>query len=125
MRPRLELIDGHALAYRMFFALPLEQRQGIDKRRSPHFRGWEQLGSELTNNEIDYREQLDIGVEAEQMGLLGYGSSLIYTNSTNTVPMITTKKHRAEMNMIMPPRAAIPSAQCQRSRMLPSWKFSA
>ena len=51
-------------ASRAFFALPLEQRQAIDKRHSPHFRGWEQLGSELTNNEIDYREQLDIGVEA-------------------------------------------------------------
>ena len=51
-------------ASRAFFALPLERRQAIDKRYSPHFRGWEQLGSELTNNEIDYREQLDIGVEA-------------------------------------------------------------
>ena len=24
MQPRLELIDGHALAYRMFYALPLD-----------------------------------------------------------------------------------------------------
>ncbi|MEW6746596.1 MAG: carboxyl transferase domain-containing protein [Planctomycetota bacterium] len=31
----------------------------------------------------------DIGPEAEKHGLLGYGSSLIYTNSTNTVPMVT------------------------------------
>jgi 3-methylcrotonyl-CoA carboxylase beta subunit len=31
----------------------------------------------------------DIGAEAEKEGLLGYGSSLIYTNSTNSVPMIT------------------------------------
>ena len=31
----------------------------------------------------------DIGPEAEREGLLGYGSNLIYTNSTNTVPMIT------------------------------------
>ena len=31
----------------------------------------------------------DIGPEAEKEGLLGYGSNLIYTNSTNTVPMIT------------------------------------
>ena len=51
-------------ALRAFFALPLAQRQAIDKCHSPHFRGWEQLGSELTNNQIDYREQLDIGVEA-------------------------------------------------------------
>jgi acetyl-CoA carboxylase carboxyltransferase component len=31
----------------------------------------------------------DIGVEAEKQGLLGYGSNLIYTNSTNDVPMFT------------------------------------
>lgn len=48
---------------RAFFALPLAERQAIDKHRSAQFRGWEQLGSELTNNEVDYREQIDIGVE--------------------------------------------------------------
>jgi len=49
---------------RDFFALPIEYKQAIDKSHSPQFRGWEQLGSELTNNQIDYREQIDIGVEA-------------------------------------------------------------
>lgn len=37
----------------------------------------------------------DIGVEAERLGLLGYGSSLIYTNSTNTVPMFTVLMRKA------------------------------
>ncbi|MDQ7008038.1 MAG: carboxyl transferase domain-containing protein [Acidobacteriota bacterium] len=37
----------------------------------------------------------DIGVEAEKRGLLGYGSSLIYTNSTNTVPMATVLLRKA------------------------------
>jgi acetyl-CoA carboxylase carboxyltransferase component len=37
----------------------------------------------------------DIGVEAEKQGLLGYGSNLIYTNSTNTVPMITVLLRKA------------------------------
>lgn len=37
----------------------------------------------------------DIGVEAEAQGLLGYGSSLIYTNSTNTTPMITVLLRKA------------------------------
>jgi acetyl-CoA carboxylase carboxyltransferase component len=37
----------------------------------------------------------DIGLEAEKQGLLGYGSSLIYTNSTNTVPMITVLLRKA------------------------------
>ena len=37
----------------------------------------------------------DIGVEAEAQGLLGYGSSLIYTNSTNTTPMFTVLLRKA------------------------------
>jgi acetyl-CoA carboxylase carboxyltransferase component len=37
----------------------------------------------------------DIGVEAERHGLLGYGSDLIYTNSTNTVPMFTVLLRKA------------------------------
>ena len=31
----------------------------------PHFRGWEPVGSELTNNKPDYREQYDFGVDRE------------------------------------------------------------
>jgi acetyl-CoA carboxylase carboxyltransferase component len=37
----------------------------------------------------------DIGREAEAQGLLGYGSSLIYTNSTNTTPMFTVLLRKA------------------------------
>jgi acetyl-CoA carboxylase carboxyltransferase component len=37
----------------------------------------------------------DIGHEAERQGLLGYGSSLIYTNSTNDVPMFTVLLRKA------------------------------
>ncbi len=37
----------------------------------------------------------DIGPEAEKQGLLGYGSSLIYTNSTNSVPMLTVLLRKA------------------------------
>ena len=37
----------------------------------------------------------DIGAEAEKEGLLGYGSNLIYTNSTNSVPMITVLLRKA------------------------------
>jgi acetyl-CoA carboxylase carboxyltransferase component len=37
----------------------------------------------------------DIGVEAERLGLLGYGSSLIYTNSTNSTPMFTVLLRKA------------------------------
>ncbi len=37
----------------------------------------------------------DIGKEAEAQGLLAYGSSLIYTNSTNTTPMFTVLLRKA------------------------------
>ena len=37
----------------------------------------------------------DIGIEAEKHGLLAYGSNLLYTNSTNTVPMITVLLRKA------------------------------
>ena len=46
-----------------FFALPEDIKKAIDKSSSPQFRGWEKLGSELTNNQVDYREQIDIGVD--------------------------------------------------------------
>ena len=63
------IADAVSRAYldmaRGLFALPLEVRRAIDKQHSAQFRGWEQLGSELTNNEVDYREQIDIGVERE------------------------------------------------------------
>jgi acetyl-CoA carboxylase carboxyltransferase component len=37
----------------------------------------------------------DIGAEAEREGLLGYGSNLIYTNSTNQTPMFTVLLRKA------------------------------
>lgn len=37
----------------------------------------------------------DIGQEAERLGLLAYGSNLIYTNSTNTTPMFTVLLRKA------------------------------
>lgn len=37
----------------------------------------------------------DIGAEAEKEGLLGYGSNLIYTNSTNSTPMISILLRKA------------------------------
>ena len=55
--------DDYMRMLRAFFALPLSAREALDKHHSPQFRGWESLGSELTNNRVDYREQLDVGVE--------------------------------------------------------------
>jgi len=52
-------------ALKAFFALPTAAKAAIDKCHSPQFRGWEGLGSELTNNLTDDREQIDIGVDRE------------------------------------------------------------
>jgi isopenicillin N synthase-like dioxygenase len=46
-----------------FFALPEQVKAGIDKVASPHFRGWERVGAELTDNRPDIREQLDLATE--------------------------------------------------------------
>jgi len=46
-----------------FFALPTSDKALIDKRNSPHFRGWEPVGSEYTNNRVDVREQIDLWTE--------------------------------------------------------------
>jgi isopenicillin N synthase-like dioxygenase len=46
-----------------FFDLPDIDKRSIDKLKSPHFRGWEAVGAELTNNRPDQREQIDIAVE--------------------------------------------------------------
>lgn len=59
--------EAYLAVLKAFFELPLAQRRALDKRHSPQFRGWEQLGSELTNNARDMREQIDIGVEAEAL----------------------------------------------------------
>ena len=43
-----------------FFALPEADKRSIDKRNSRHFRGWEPVGAEYTNNRPDIREQIDL-----------------------------------------------------------------
>ncbi len=50
---------------RAFFALPAPAKAQIDKLNSPWFRGWEQVGSELTDNNVDHREQIDVWTELE------------------------------------------------------------
>lgn len=48
---------------RRFFELSETTKATIDKRHSRHFRGWERVGAELTDNRTDYREQLDVSAE--------------------------------------------------------------
>jgi len=56
-------VERYFAALRAFFELPESTKAMIDKRRSRHFRGWERVGAELTNNRPDHREQLDVSTE--------------------------------------------------------------
>jgi isopenicillin N synthase-like dioxygenase len=64
-----EFVDRYFAMLEAFFALPEEVKATIDKSLSPHFRGWERVGAELTNNRTDFREQLDISTENPAYGL--------------------------------------------------------
>ncbi|MFI9273200.1 isopenicillin N synthase family dioxygenase [Kitasatospora sp. NPDC052896] len=48
---------------RRFFALPEPQRAALSILNSPHFRGYSEVGRELTQGVPDQRRQLDIGPE--------------------------------------------------------------
>jgi isopenicillin N synthase-like dioxygenase len=61
-------LDRYFALLDAFFALPEATKATIDKRNSPHFRGWERVGAELTDNRPDYREQLDVSVEHPPYG---------------------------------------------------------
>ena len=48
---------------RRFFELPVEDKLAIENVNSPQFRGYTRVGGELTHGDVDWREQIDIGVE--------------------------------------------------------------
>ena len=58
-------IDRFMDLLKQFFALPVETKALMEKTNSRYFRGWERVGSELTDNRIDYREQIDLSSEHE------------------------------------------------------------
>lgn len=58
-----EFIDDYFAMLEAFFALPMDTKLLIDKKLSRHFRGWEAVGAELTDNRVDHREQLDLSTE--------------------------------------------------------------
>lgn len=58
-----DFIERHVEHQRRFFALPESTKTTIDKALSPHFRGWERVGAELTGGLPDLREQLDLSTE--------------------------------------------------------------
>ncbi len=62
-------IERHIEFQRRFFELPEDCKAAIDKVHSPHFRGWERVGAELTGGRPDLREQLDLATEHPVRGL--------------------------------------------------------
>ncbi|WP_067701806.1 isopenicillin N synthase family oxygenase [Erwinia sp. ErVv1] len=54
---------------RRFFALPDEEKERVAMIHSPHFRGYNRAGSEITRSQPDWREQFDIGAEREALPL--------------------------------------------------------
>lgn len=58
------LIDDVEDIVHAAFALPDSEKAKIDKRLSPHFRGWERAGLERTQGRPDSREQIDTWSDA-------------------------------------------------------------
>lgn len=58
-----ELVDAMLDTSRRFFDLPEEQKLAVENIHSPQFRGYTRMGAELTDRAVDWREQIDIGVE--------------------------------------------------------------
>lgn len=58
-----DLIDEVVDVSRRFFELPTEDKLAIENINSPQFRGYTRVGGELTHGDVDWREQIDIGVE--------------------------------------------------------------
>lgn len=48
-----------------FFALPQSDKDAVAMVNSPHFRGYNRLGGELTNGRVDRREQIDIAPDRD------------------------------------------------------------
>jgi len=64
-----DFIERHLHQQRRFFDLDEHDKARIDKALSPHFRGWERVGAELTGGRPDLREQLDLSSEHPVRGL--------------------------------------------------------
>ena len=57
------LTDNILSVSRRFFALDEADKLEIANTESPQFRGYTRVGKELTNGNVDWREQIDIGPE--------------------------------------------------------------
>lgn len=62
-----ELLNAVQRVARDFFALPEQEKLSVQMANSPHFRGYNLAGVEITRSQPDFREQFDIGAEREAL----------------------------------------------------------
>lgn len=62
-----QLSDAVQQVSRQFFALPQADKDAVAMANSPHFRGYNLAGVEITRSQPDFREQFDIGAEREAL----------------------------------------------------------
>jgi len=60
-----KLVDDVLDVSRRFFDLPEADKLALENVHSPQFRGYTRVGGELTANQVDWREQIDIGPERD------------------------------------------------------------
>lgn len=58
-----DLISRVTTLGKQLFDLPKTEKQRIDMANSPHFLGYSRLGDEITKNQTDWREQMDLATE--------------------------------------------------------------
>jgi len=62
-----DLLNAVQRVSRDFFALPEQDKLSVRMANSPHFRGYNLAGVEITRSQPDFREQFDIGAEREAL----------------------------------------------------------
>lgn len=60
-----EVTNGAMRVIQDYFALPVGEKRKMHIQNSRHFRGFKLMGEELTNNQVDHREQLQFAPEQD------------------------------------------------------------
>ena len=63
------LVQDMLAASKQFFALPEADKLAISMIKSPHFRGYNRAGLEITGGQQDWREQVDFDCEEEAVAI--------------------------------------------------------
>jgi isopenicillin N synthase-like dioxygenase len=66
-RVEQSLLDEVQRVARAFFALPQQEKLKVEMANSPHFRGYNLAGVEITRSQPDFREQFDVGAERDAL----------------------------------------------------------